>query len=252
MNTVNRDLKTTFAKVSALYAEARPDYPTELIERIIQFSGIAPGGRILDIGCGNGQASLPFAERGHEVLGIDISAEQIAIAKEKAAGIPNIRYQVGSFEEMDLGENSWDLIISAQAFHWVDPKIGYPKAYRLLKQDGTFALFWNLTDYEHGAAFLPEIKRLSKKYCPDRPKQFTTTAGLTRFSPFEKHLEESFFHSVDYTKTRYLKLLHTMSWVSSLPEETKKAFFDEVKRVLKNEREPLTLSYRTELILAKK
>lgn len=44
----------------------------------------APGRRILDIGCGTGNVSLACAERGANVVGIDISAEMLEVAREKA------------------------------------------------------------------------------------------------------------------------------------------------------------------------
>jgi SAM-dependent methyltransferase len=57
-------LRATFDRVAPLYDEARPTYPEELFDDVVSLSGIPPGGRILEIGCGTGQATVLFARRG--------------------------------------------------------------------------------------------------------------------------------------------------------------------------------------------
>ena len=79
----NTKLKTTFNTAAALYDEIRPGYPEELIRDVVDLSGINDHGRILEIGCGTGKATRPFAERGYELVCLDIGADLIAVAKEK-------------------------------------------------------------------------------------------------------------------------------------------------------------------------
>ncbi len=59
-----------------------------------------------------------------------------------------IEVEIGSFEQWDDAGRRFDLIISAQAWHWVDPQIGAPKAARLLTDGATVALFWNFDDLD--------------------------------------------------------------------------------------------------------
>ena len=82
---MKRDMsrRTTFNKVARLYSEMRPSYPEALIEDVVSLSGIPPDGRILEVGCGPGQATVPFARRGYAMLCLDIGADLIAIAAEK-------------------------------------------------------------------------------------------------------------------------------------------------------------------------
>src|SRR5262245_5334298 len=44
-----------------------------------------PGGRLIDLGCGTGRLLVAFAGRGHRVLGVDLSAEMLKVARDKAA-----------------------------------------------------------------------------------------------------------------------------------------------------------------------
>ena len=55
------DLKTTFNIVASLYDEVRPGYPDELVRDVLGFSEMDRSGKILEVGCGTGQASRLFA-----------------------------------------------------------------------------------------------------------------------------------------------------------------------------------------------
>jgi SAM-dependent methyltransferase len=70
------------------------------------------GGRVLDIGCGVGRVSLPLAEMGFEVVGVDISPAMISAARELAEGegLP-VRYEVGDALELPFGESSFEQVI---------------------------------------------------------------------------------------------------------------------------------------------
>lgn len=58
---------------------------------------------ILDLGCGTGNHDLPLARRGHDITGLDLSASQLSVAREKArrAGLP-IRFVRGDMRSFDL------------------------------------------------------------------------------------------------------------------------------------------------------
>ena len=58
-------LRTTFDEAALLYDDVRPGYPEALFHDVVSLSGIPSGGRILEIGCGTGQATVPFARRGY-------------------------------------------------------------------------------------------------------------------------------------------------------------------------------------------
>lgn len=62
--------------------EAWADY----IDRMLQKHG-GPGKRLLDLGCGTGCISIPLAQRGYQVTGVDISEEMLAAAREKSRAL---------------------------------------------------------------------------------------------------------------------------------------------------------------------
>lgn len=76
----------------------------DYIEELAGLYGRRPR-RILDLACGTGNSSLPFARRGYEVTGIDGSPEMLAIARKKAAeaGLP-VKFIQGDMRSFTLPE----------------------------------------------------------------------------------------------------------------------------------------------------
>ncbi len=135
--------KQTFDAIAALYDRARPGYPDQLFEDVVALSGIPAGGSILEIGPGTGHATLPFAQRGYRIDAVELGHELAAVWSQNLAAYPNASIAVGSFEAVELPDNSFDLAIAASSFHWIDPDVGYSRIAAALKADGSAALWWN-------------------------------------------------------------------------------------------------------------
>src|SRR5919199_1256519 len=118
-----RRLRTTFEEVPELYDRARPLYPPELFDDLVAFASLKKGSRVLEIGCGTGQATLPLAERGYEMVAVDLSADLAALARQKVARFSNVRIEVAPFEEWILPNDPFDAVVSFTAFHWLDPNV---------------------------------------------------------------------------------------------------------------------------------
>src|SRR5215216_714323 len=129
-------LRTTFDEAAAIYDEVRPGYPEGLFDDVVSPSGIPAGGRILEIGCGTGQATVPFARRGYRILCIELGENMATVARRNLEGYPQAEVRTGAFEEWPLQEGAFDLAISATAFHWLDPALAYPKVARSLREGG--------------------------------------------------------------------------------------------------------------------
>src|SRR5512135_1951250 len=107
----NFALRSVFNEDAAAYDAIRPDYSVQLIEDVLSFSQIPAGGRILEVGCGTGQASLPFAQRGYALLCIDIGEEMLKIARQKLEAFPQAAFWGGAFEDWPLEGGAFDLFI---------------------------------------------------------------------------------------------------------------------------------------------
>jgi SAM-dependent methyltransferase len=129
-----RDRADSFGTVARAYDQHRPRYPAQMIDDLV-----APGvDHALDVGAGTGISSRQLADRGVDVLALEPDPRMAELANEKG-----IRTQTAKFEEWDASDRTFDLVLFAQSFHWVDPDVALPKVRRLLTARGRLALAWN-------------------------------------------------------------------------------------------------------------
>ncbi|EGS8239992.1 class I SAM-dependent methyltransferase, partial [Enterococcus faecalis] len=95
------------------------------------------GKRVLDLGCGYGWHCIYAMENGaSSVVGVDISHKMLEVAKGKTH-FPQIEYECCAIEDVDFPEESFDVILSSLAFHYVaDYENLIKKIYRMLKAGG--------------------------------------------------------------------------------------------------------------------
>lgn len=162
-------LRETFNEDAELYDRARPGYPAALFADLGALSDVVPGCRVLEIGCGTGQATLPLAERGCEIVCIELGASMAAIAKRKLAVFPSVQVVVSAFEDWPLPAETFDVVFAATAFHWLDPAVRAGKAADALRMGGTLATV--STNHVAGGdtGFFAEVQSCYERWDPDTP-----------------------------------------------------------------------------------
>ncbi|NLB90496.1 MAG: class I SAM-dependent methyltransferase, partial [Clostridiales bacterium] len=143
LGKTKKDPRLIFDEDPQNYDTMRPHYCPELFQKVIEEAKITSASKVLEIGLGTGQATLPFLLTGCRLTGIEIGENMAAFAGRKFADFPNIQVITGSFEQVPLAKEDYDLIFSATAFHWIDPDRGLAKVYDALKEGGWFAWFSN-------------------------------------------------------------------------------------------------------------
>lgn len=111
----------TFNGVAALYDAQRSGYPEQLFDDLSEMCRLEPGRRVLEVGCGTGQATAGFAARGLDIVATDPGTALVDVARQKFISVPNVRFEIASFEEWPLGQRSFHLVAAAQSWHWVRP-----------------------------------------------------------------------------------------------------------------------------------
>lgn len=227
----NTALKTTFNTAATLYEEVRPGYPEELIQDVIGLSGLRSHSRILEIGCGTGKATRSFAERGYELVCLDIGADLIAVASERLKAFPNVSFVREAFEAWEP-EGKFDLIISATAFHWVDPKVRYLKVSEVLGSGGFLAVFSN-QHVRKDEGFFAESQRLYDKYyaplTTSRPTHATNFPGM---EVFQTPIKRAYPWTQTYSSEQYIKLLGTYSGHIALSDKNRGLLFDGIVNLI--------------------
>lgn len=111
---------------------------------LLDAAGIAPGDRVLDVGCGNGQVTRQAARRsGHgDVLGVDLSAPMLARAEASAAaeGVGNVRFVRGDAQVHGFAPGAFDAAISRFGImFFADPVAAFANIGTALRPGGRLA-----------------------------------------------------------------------------------------------------------------
>ena len=111
MRRLAEERSKLFDQQAECYDRSRPTYPRAVIAELL---GPAPTGLdVLDVGCGTGIASRQMAEQGANVLGVEVAPRMAEIARDHG-----IEVETDAFEDWDAGGRTFDLVVSAQAWHW--------------------------------------------------------------------------------------------------------------------------------------
>lgn len=210
-------------QVAQRYDRARPGYPAALFDDIIACADLAADARILEVGCGTGQATLPLARRGYAIDCIEPGAQMVAIARANLAGFPAVTLTSIDFERFRAPPASYDLLLSATAFHWIDPEIRFRKAHHLLKPGGALALCWHRpVQTEASRHFVDAIQSVYKRFAPELTDEFENPPAPDRVTTeYEELIPASgcfarleirkHYVAAHYSASQYVDLLATFS-----------------------------------------
>ena len=203
------------------YDRARPRYPVVLIERII---AAAPGGLVLDVGVGTGIVARQFQAAGCQVLGVDPDARLAEFARHSG-----VEVEVSTFEAWEPMGRRFDVVVSGESWHWVDPVAGAAKAADVLRPGGRFAVFWNTGQPSAGLdeAFAevyrrvlpkPLVARLGRRSIEEAHSAMRARAadGMRAAGAFDEPEQWRDEWAQSYTREEWLDALQTSG--SAIPE----------------------------------
>jgi SAM-dependent methyltransferase len=110
-------------------------------------AGVGAGDPVLEVGCGTGQLTGQLVPFGFALAAIDIGPSMVAKARRRL-GPAAVDLRVTAFEDLDVPAASYGLVVSATAFHWIDPDVGWAKAAHLLRPGGWLAVLGTREVYD--------------------------------------------------------------------------------------------------------
>jgi len=249
----------SFDTVAGQYDEYRPDYPQELVDGIVALSRLPLGGRILEVGSGTGKATRLFARRGYAIHCIEPGRNLAALAARNLLDYPQVSFEIACFEEWQEQPAGFDLVISAQAFHWVAGEIGYPKAARSLKPGGSLALFWNMPAGLRGQN-AADLDGIYQNITPGLDSPLNSieetiqerSDEITQSGCFGPVIVRRFPWSRTYPTRQYIGLLNTYSDHLRLPEQTRQRLFEEIAATIYAQGGSIQKEYVAVLFIAQK
>lgn len=242
----------SFGEDAEGYDRARPSYPEALIDEL---AGGHPG-RVLDVGCGTAKAGRLFVARGCQVTGVEHDARMAVVARRYGLDVI-----VSPFESWDPNGATYDLVISGQAWHWIDQTTGPAKVAGVLAPDGRVGLFWNhgTHDPDVQATFDEIYDRVLPSTRPNHP---AGTQGHDRrreaderFLPalgrvFGRVESSTFAWEATYTTDQWLDVLPTHSGHRLLPAEVRQRLLDALGEAIDGWGGRLFVHYQTLLLSA--
>lgn len=241
MNQSN-NLKHTFDEVALLYNEARPRYPDELFSALVDATHLHNDSKLLEIGPGTGQATKPLADRGFNITAIELGAALADVATYELRGYKNVQIITGAFEEITLPANSFDLILAATSFHWIDPALKYLKPHQLLKKKGHLAIIHtNHISDEKGDAFFNASQGIYDHYDftdKHQKPRLPNSEELKAIDMDERLFKLTHFQLfpviITYSAKQFAALLNTFSNHLAAPKEVQQEFYEEIENLINN------------------
>jgi SAM-dependent methyltransferase len=243
MTQGDRDrLRSTFDQAAELYDRVRPRYPPALFDDLAELTGIGPGSRVLEIGPGTGQATIPLAERGCQVVAVELGAHLAAVARRNLARFPAVEVVTAAFEDWPLPSEPFDLVLAATAFHWIDPAVRVDKAADALRPGG-----WLATIATHHVAggdesFFAEAQDCYIRWDPATPADGVTLPAASSIPSSSEELDRSrrfgpaelrrYEWDQSYTTAGYRELLLTYSGHRDLEPAAQTGLLDCISRLI--------------------
>lgn len=159
------DYKQRFSNRVENYIKYRPGYPDEIIPTLQLEIGLMPDDVVADIGSGTGFSAKLFLEHGNTVYGVEPNEPMRKAAEGLLSEYDNFISVHGSSEATNLKNNSIDLIVCAQAFHWFDRAKTKQEFQRIGAAGAHLCLIWN--DRKETESFQQEYEQLIQDFAID-------------------------------------------------------------------------------------
>lgn len=252
--------RESFDLVADDYNEYRTPYPQEVVAALIALSHLHQGSRVLEIGCGTGQLSVPLAQHGIDLLALELGPHLAAHARRNLKRFPQAHVEVSAFEAWPLPPQPFEAVVSASAFHWLDPAVRFAKSAQALQAGGCLTIL-HMHHVSGGTpGFFAETQPLYLKWglsddlsfqppAPDHlPTLYSELEQLPEFRSIQPHRFEI---PMRHSTASYIGWLHTDSLVNSLTEQERAGFLQDIEHLIEaNYHGQVVRNFVYELIVA--
>jgi SAM-dependent methyltransferase len=232
-------LATIFDRIPYAYDRYRPDYAPEAVEALVELSRARRDAEVLEIGAGTGKLTVPLAERGFAITAVEPGERMAGLLARRVRRWPRIRIVRSTFEGAPVEPRSFDLVVAATSFHWLDPDRRYDLAADALRRGGALGLIRN----DHVAApsneayvagarpiyerHAPELLDDLSLPMPDEPPGFAEEMEASgRFGGIE---QRQFAWDHRFTAATLTGMLGTHSEHRALPRRRRSALLNEIR-----------------------
>jgi ubiquinone/menaquinone biosynthesis C-methylase UbiE len=223
-----------FNRIAHVYA-ARPAYPEALLEALLELAG-GKGARVIDVGAGIGHLALPLARRGLAVMALEPARAMLDELELRArAEALAIDARLASAEALPAEAGSADLVLIADALHFLDAALTGQEAGRVLKARGAVALVQvELAD----TPFMKQLVAIMEESAPRRPRAVANAAlQVFALAGVEEEEPRRFLDEVHVDHETLERILRSISFIGPAMNAARFRVFRE--RVLALSPEPV-------------
>lgn len=262
---IAKGLEWTFDTVASTYEKFRPGYTDELYEMIFNYITLNQSCYAVEVGIGGGQATLPFLKTKCNMTAVEYGKQFSELCKEKFKEYSNFSIITSKFEDIDFPDDTYDLVYSASAFHWIPESVGYTKVFSMLKNGGAFARFANHPyRAKDNLSLSEEIDRIYGEYYykfynkkQEVLTEYNEKQAIQRARIAEKYgfvdIKYAMFHRTrTFSANEYSTLLGTYSDHIAIEESIRKEFFSKIEDAINSHGGSITLYDTIDLQLARK
>jgi SAM-dependent methyltransferase len=238
-----------FGAVASTYDDARPGYPDQVRQAILEYGGGAPPS-VIELGAGTGKATELLLRLGAPLTAVEPDPGMAAVLR---ANFPGIDVANTTFEQWTPPPGGVGVLGCATAWHWMDPATRNRRAFDVLAPGGVLAIFYHrydLADPAQSAAVDELLVRIDPDV-PDKGEHWVlddvTAAGL--WSQVE---ERRWTEHPVFDKARYLALMRTFSPFLRHSPELQRRTLDGLGALLDDFGGSVVLDLRTSLVLGRK
>jgi SAM-dependent methyltransferase len=130
-----------FGRTAREYELGRPEWPEELLDRVIAELGLGRDAVVLDLGAGTGKLTRALVRRFARVVAVEPDDAMRRVLEEVVPGAESLE---GRGEAIPLPDDSVDAVFSAEAFHWFANPSALAEIVRVLRARGALVVFWNI------------------------------------------------------------------------------------------------------------
>ncbi|MYS23788.1 Methyltransferase domain-containing protein [Streptomyces sp. DvalAA-14] len=255
-----------FGEVAELYDAARPGYSDAMVTEVLAYAALGDRAAV-EVGAGTGKATVPFAARGIPLVCVEPDARMAEVLRRNTAGYPNVRVEVGDFEQWQSGGRRYGLLLAASSWHFVDHDRRWDLVHAALAPGGAVALVRNPHGI-HDAGLRAELAAIGDRHgVTGSPHRFLASdigggepgswdqawpdAECRRDGRFSDRRSVRFQENLRYDTDRYLGYLTSLSAYRNLPSPRREAALAEAGRLLDAHGGGIDLLQATDVFLAR-
>ena len=221
-------MKDLFSAHSRLYQQARPTYPQEMVQSLLNH--VPERQFAWDCGAGSGQFTQLLVPYFDQIVATDLSASQL----QHAPYFENVSYQVQTAEANNFPAQCFDLITVAQAIHWFDFEAFYAQVQRTLKPEGVLAVVgYGLLQVDETKLndAIQNLYAVTLKNYWDAERHYIDEGYQTIPFPFQEIAMPAFSIRLQWSFQQLIDYLHTWSALKHYIEQNQSDPIDQIQHV---------------------